>query len=94
MVCGSYSFTHYHDCVDTNYFLCGDKINDVLCLPITEGSWVGRGLTPVLACDDRTIKVLEGSKMSCDVQLGGVPNVLHLFQNVGGKRKDKKSLCT
>uniref|UniRef100_A0A914XPM1 Bardet-Biedl syndrome 7 n=2 Tax=Plectus sambesii TaxID=2011161 RepID=A0A914XPM1_9BILA len=83
-LCGRNTFNHYHDCADTNYYLCGDKINDVLCLPIMEGSWVGRGLTPVIACDDRTIKVLDGSLLSYQVELGGIPNILHLFLNNGG----------
>ena len=33
-LCGNYIYNHYRDCKDENYFLSGDKITDVLCLPI------------------------------------------------------------
>ena len=32
-LCGNYIYNHYRDCKDENYFLSGDKITDVLCLP-------------------------------------------------------------
>ncbi|VDK49346.1 unnamed protein product [Anisakis simplex] len=86
-LCGRLSFNHYHDCADANYYLCNERINDVLCLPVVEGSWVGRGITAVLACDDKTIKVLNGSELSYEVQLGDIPNVLHLFMNDGGNKQ-------
>ncbi|VDK82988.1 unnamed protein product [Litomosoides sigmodontis] len=70
-------------------YLCNDQINDVLCLPIVEGSWVGRGITPIIACSDKTIKVIEGSKLSYEIGLSDVPNVLHLFMNDGGFNKQK-----
>uniref|UniRef100_A0A9J2PPS3 Ciliary BBSome complex subunit 2 middle region domain-containing protein n=1 Tax=Ascaris lumbricoides TaxID=6252 RepID=A0A9J2PPS3_ASCLU len=88
-LCGRLSFNHYHDCADANYYLCNDRINDVLCLPVVEGSWVGRGITPVLACDDKTIKVLQGSELKYEVQLGDIPCVLHLFMNDGGFSKQR-----
>ncbi|EJW70949.1 hypothetical protein WUBG_18143, partial [Wuchereria bancrofti] len=70
-------------------YLCGDQINDVLCLPVVEGSWVGRGITPIIACNDKTIKVIEGSKLSYEIGLSDIPNVLHLFMNDGGFNKQK-----
>lgn len=84
-ICGSYSMNHFHDCAEVHYFLCGDRINDVLCLPVVEGSWVGRGITPVLACDDRTLKILKGSTVDYIIEVGGAPTVIHLYQNTGGE---------
>lgn len=52
-LCGSYTFNHYHDCVDTHYFLSGDRINDVICLPVVEGAWVSPTLPPPLGRGER-----------------------------------------
>lgn len=54
-VCASYIYNHYCDCKDQNYFLSGDKINDITCL-------TSENLTrpvPVLACQDRVLRVLQ-----------------------------------
>jgi hypothetical protein len=51
----SYIYNHYCDCKDQNYYLSGDKINDVICLPVEKLSRV----TPVLACQDRVLRVLQ-----------------------------------
>uniref|UniRef100_A0A915PRH4 Bardet-Biedl syndrome 7 protein n=1 Tax=Setaria digitata TaxID=48799 RepID=A0A915PRH4_9BILA len=88
-LCGERNFSHFHDCIDANAYLCTDRINDVLCLPVVEGSWIGRGITPVIACKDKTIKVIEGSKLCYEIGLGDIPNVLHLFMNDGGFNKQK-----
>ena len=58
-VCGNYTFNHYRDCQDLNYFLCADKINDVICLPTDR---VPKP-TPILACQDRVLRVLEVSRL-------------------------------
>lgn len=66
-VCGSYSYNHYVDCKDTNYYLSSDKINDVLCLPPAPppapptAANLGNDVTlsPVLACQDNTLRVLK-----------------------------------
>lgn len=31
-VAGTHVYNHYRDCKDTNAFLCGDKINDIITL--------------------------------------------------------------
>jgi len=54
-VCASYIYNHYCDCKDQDYYLSGDKINDVLCLPVET---VGR-IVPILACQDRVLRVLQ-----------------------------------
>jgi len=54
MVCGNYIYHQYNECQDTAYYLCSDELNDVLVLP-TEN----RTLTPVLACMNRMLRVLQ-----------------------------------
>ncbi|KAK7097977.1 BBSome complex member BBS7-like isoform X1 [Littorina saxatilis] len=79
-VCGNFVYNHYHDCKDTNYMLCGDKINDVLCLP-TERV---QDLIPILACQDRVLRVLQGSELLYEIEVPGPPMCLQLAQNNGG----------
>ncbi|KAI6233568.1 hypothetical protein M3Y99_00892200 [Aphelenchoides fujianensis] len=86
---GRNSLYHFHDCVEKSTYLCSDLITDVICLPVIEGGWVGRGVTPVISCEDKTIKVLQENKLTYEVLLGDVPNVLHLFMNDGGFTKQK-----
>ena len=66
-LCGTYTFNHYKDCKDTHYFLCGDKINDVICLPTDKVP----ELMPILACNDRTLRVIAVSSNSSDAR-GGI----------------------
>ncbi len=54
-ICGNYIFNQYTDCKDSNYYLSADKINDVVCLPTERITDV----TPVLACQDRVLRVLQ-----------------------------------
>jgi len=56
-VCASYIYNHYCDCKDQNYFLSGDKINDLTCVTSPH---LARP-TPVLACQDRLLRVLQVS---------------------------------
>ena len=53
--CGRSIYNHYRDCQDVNFFLSGDQISDVICLPTT----MVPEMTPVLACQDRVLRVLQ-----------------------------------
>jgi len=64
MLCGNYIYHHYHDCHDVAYYLCADELNDVLVLPTAN-----RTLTPVLACKDRMIRILQVSDLFCSLDL-------------------------
>uniref|UniRef100_A0AC34GRH9 Uncharacterized protein n=1 Tax=Panagrolaimus sp. ES5 TaxID=591445 RepID=A0AC34GRH9_9BILA len=88
-LCGRSVFYHFHDCIERSCYISSERINSILCLPVTEGGWVGRGITPVIACDDKTIKVLENGKLIYEVYLNDVPLTLHLFMNDGGYNKQK-----
>ncbi|XP_016429094.1 BBSome complex member BBS7 [Sinocyclocheilus rhinocerous] len=80
-VCASYIYNHYCDCKDQNYYLSGDKISDILCLPVET---VGH-IVPILACQDRVLRVLQGSDLQYDVKVPGPPTVLELLNRDGGK---------
>lgn len=54
-VCASYIYNHYCDCKDQDYYLSGDKINDITCLSSENLTH----LVPVLACQDRVLRVLQ-----------------------------------
>lgn len=83
--CGSHVYNHYMDCRDTNYYVCEDSITDVLALP---GEKV-KHLTPILACHDRSIRVLKDSNLMYNVELPGPPTCLALFYNDGGENGDE-----
>ena len=46
-------------------------------------------LIPVLACADRTLKVLDRSNLLHNVEVNGTPTVLHLNGNDGGEVGDE-----
>ncbi|CAN9514593.1 unnamed protein product [Ophioblennius macclurei] len=79
-VCASYIYNHYFDCKDQDYFLSGDKINDITCL----SSETLSRMVPVLACQDRVLRVLKGSELLYDVEVPGPPSVLERYNKDGG----------
>ncbi|XP_069781264.1 Bardet-Biedl syndrome 7 protein isoform X2 [Narcine bancroftii] len=79
-LCASYIYNHYCDCKDQDYYLSSDKINDLICLPAEK---VGN-ITPILACQDRVLRVLKGSDLLYEVEVPGIPNVLALNNGNGG----------
>nr|XP_033794211.1 Bardet-Biedl syndrome 7 protein isoform X2 [Geotrypetes seraphini] len=80
-LCASYIFNHYCDCKDQHYYLSGDKINDVICLSVEKLSHI----TPILACQDRVLRVLQGSDLIYEVEVPGPPTVLALHNGDGGE---------
>ncbi|XP_034399170.1 Bardet-Biedl syndrome 7 protein isoform X2 [Cyclopterus lumpus] len=80
-VCASYIYNHYCDCKDQHYYLSGDKINDITCLSSENLSRP----VPVLACQDRVLRVLQGSELAYDVEVPGPPSVLELYNKDGGE---------
>ncbi|KAM5194420.1 BBSome complex member BBS7 [Mantella aurantiaca] len=79
-LCASYIYNHYCDCKDQHYYLSGDKISDVLCLPVEKLERI----TPILACQDRVLRILEGSDLMYEVEVAGPPSVLALNGGDGG----------
>ncbi|XP_037790498.1 Bardet-Biedl syndrome 7 protein homolog [Penaeus monodon] len=85
LVCGDYVYNHYHDCQDSNYYLAADKINDVVTLPAEKM----KSLIPVLACEDRLLRVMRDSEVLYSVELPSPPSSLQLFYNDGGENGDQ-----
>ncbi|XP_053317390.1 Bardet-Biedl syndrome 7 protein [Spea bombifrons] len=79
-LCASYIYNHYCDCKDQHYYLSGDKISDVLCLPVEKLERI----TPILACQDRVLRILEGSDLVYEIEVPGPPSVLTLNGGNGG----------
>lgn len=46
-------------------------------------------LTPVLACEDRTLRVLDRSSLLHNIEVDAIPTVLHLNGNEGGETGDE-----
>ncbi|XP_067943832.1 Bardet-Biedl syndrome 7 protein homolog isoform X2 [Watersipora subatra] len=88
LVTGKYIFNHYRDLQDINYYYSTDEINDIVCLPL-EKSESQDEVTPILACNDRTLKIMKGSDLQYEVELPGPPSVIELFCNDGGEQGDE-----
>ncbi|KAK3099890.1 hypothetical protein FSP39_011300 [Pinctada imbricata] len=82
---GNFVYNHYHDCKDTNYFLSADKICDVICLPMDKCPEV----TPILACQDRVLRVLQDAELLYEVEVPGPPVVMQLYDKTGGDEGDE-----
>lgn len=80
MVCSDYVYNHYLECQDTNYYLSGDRINDIIVLPLARV----KALIPVLACQDRVLRVLKDSQCQLEIEVPGPASALALHQNDGG----------
>ncbi|XP_040186282.1 Bardet-Biedl syndrome 7 protein [Rana temporaria] len=80
-LCASYIYNHYCDCKDQHYYLSGDKISDILCLPVEKLERIA----PILACQDRVLRILEGSDLMYEVEVPGPPSVLALNGGDGGE---------
>ncbi|XP_066926836.1 Bardet-Biedl syndrome 7 protein homolog [Clytia hemisphaerica] len=70
-LCGKYICNHYHDCIDSNYYLSPDLINDIVVLPESGG----HKPMPILACQDRVLRALNGSDLYYEVEIPGSPSV-------------------
>ncbi|XP_014678211.1 PREDICTED: Bardet-Biedl syndrome 7 protein homolog [Priapulus caudatus] len=84
LLCGNFIYNHYHDLIDTNYFLAGDRINDVVCV-----GGDGGAPTPVLACNDKLMRVLRDSQLLYEVETPAPPTALALHRGTGGATGDE-----
>ncbi|XP_049268144.1 Bardet-Biedl syndrome 7 protein homolog [Rhipicephalus sanguineus] len=79
-VCGEYVYSHYFECQDKNYYLSSGRINDMIMLPVDKL----RALVPVLACQDRLLRVLKDSQCQMEIEVSGPATALCLHQGDGG----------
>uniref|UniRef100_A0A8C7USD7 Bardet-Biedl syndrome 7 n=1 Tax=Oncorhynchus mykiss TaxID=8022 RepID=A0A8C7USD7_ONCMY len=75
-VCASYIYNHYCECKDQDYYLSGDKINDIVCL-----SAENLGHCP---CVEFVFSCPFGSALLYDIEVPGPPSVLELYNRDGG----------
>lgn len=67
-VFGEYVHNSFEDSKEKNFYIAPDRIND------SELVLVGKSYAPVLACQDRLIRVLNGSEVSKEISVeGGAP---------------------
>ncbi|ODM95967.1 Bardet-Biedl syndrome 7 protein [Orchesella cincta] len=81
LVAGMNVFSQYEDCQDAGYYVSDDEITSVIALPIEKV----RKLMPILACTDRTLKVLNSAQLDFSVNIDGIPTCLHLMFGDGGE---------
>jgi len=74
LVSGAYIYNHFHDCNDQGYYLSNDSINDMISLPTTRNEQ--KPFTPVLACNDKVLRVLKNCTLFYEVELPGAPSCL------------------
>lgn len=55
-IAGSYVYNLFKDSKEVAYFLCPDKMNDLIILPVD--SQDGK-VVPILACHDRVLRILD-----------------------------------
>lgn len=83
--CGNYIYNHYYECQDKNYYLSSDRINDIAIVPSKKTD----NLIPVLACQDRVLRILKDSECMFEVEVTGPPSTITLYQNDGGINGDE-----
>uniref|UniRef100_A0A8D9AJZ2 Bardet-Biedl syndrome 7 protein homolog n=2 Tax=Cacopsylla melanoneura TaxID=428564 RepID=A0A8D9AJZ2_9HEMI len=84
LVAGDHVLTHFHDCKDGSSYVCPDLITGI----ITLNAQKLMTLVPIVACQDKTLKVLRKSEVTQIIPLGGTPTCVHLFNNDGGVTGD------
>lgn len=77
---GDYIYHHYRDCKDISYYLCDDKINDIVCLPTAKVP----DTTAVLACNDGVLRLFQEAELVCQMDVPRSPQTLCLYENTGG----------
>lgn len=60
LVSSEYIYNHFSDCIDKGYYLCKDKIHDIITIPAKRRE--GDEFTPILACNDGILRVLDVSE--------------------------------
>ncbi|EDV24847.1 uncharacterized protein TRIADDRAFT_25051 [Trichoplax adhaerens] len=78
-LCGNYIYNHYRDCKDFNYYLSTDRINDTICVPSEQIDDV----IPILACQDRVLRVIRDSDLRYQVDISGSPTCTCLMDPKG-----------
>eukprot|EP00052_Salpingoeca_macrocollata_P026516 m.246281 g.246281 ORF g.246281 m.246281 type:complete len:726 (+) comp22582_c0_seq3:62-2239(+) len=82
-VAGEYTYSHYVDNKDVDYYMPGDRINDLLLVMMLDSAGKLRH-APVLACNDRALRLLKGSEVLLLMSLSSSPTALTAFHSTPG----------
>ena len=78
-ITGQYIYNRYDNCVDSIYYLSSDKINDMIGVPMSSGI-----MLPVMCCQDRVLRVLQGNELVYEAEVPGSPETLALYDIKSG----------
>ena len=93
-VTGDYTFNQFEETTNRHYYLangmlackgyltCEDRINDLLCEPISSDS----ENDTILACQDRFIRFVQGSELLYDIAVDGPATVLQRYPPKKGSK--------
>ena len=70
---GEYVSNMYVSCKDAHFFMSNDKINDLAVAPVI----LDDEQNPILACQDRFIRVVQGSDLYYEASVNGAATVIH-----------------
>ncbi|XP_043268965.1 Bardet-Biedl syndrome 7 protein-like isoform X2 [Venturia canescens] len=82
--CARDLYHRYLNCKDADSYLAGETLYDVVLLPFD-----GSSVFAVLACGDRAIRVLYGTRSPTVLRLPSVPTVLALYREGDRESMDK-----
>ncbi|CAB3384791.1 Hypothetical predicted protein [Cloeon dipterum] len=74
MVASFHSFQHYFDCVEKLNATFADKITDIINMPSPNNE----GVRTVIACEDRTLRLVSEKRQAVVVEIGSRPSCLQL----------------
>lgn len=70
---GEYVSNMYVNCKDAHFFMSNDKINDLAVSSVI----IPDELNPILACQDRFVRVVQGSDLYYEAAVNGAATVVH-----------------
>ncbi|KAH3757485.1 Bardet-Biedl syndrome 7 protein [Pelomyxa schiedti] len=73
-VSGEYSLYHFVDAKDKDFFMSNDRINDMICCQL-----VNADLVAILACQDKFIRVVQGSECIYAVEVETACTAIHRY---------------
>jgi len=74
---GDYIYNSFVDTKDTGFYMCKDRINDLILDRVTGGM----ELNALLGCQDRYIRVLQGPTVYYETTVDGAVTALHKYSN-------------
>lgn len=70
---GEYICNQYVDCKDAHFFMANDRINDLQVCPVI----IPDEENPIIACQDRFVRVVQGSDLFYEASIDGAVTVVH-----------------